>query len=283
MTSVPASGQPWFQSFVKGQSPSINTGVDGLQRLDYVVQSANTHGIRLIIPFVNYWDDYGGIQAYASYYGISKTQWYTHAESQAQYQKYIAAVVGRYVNSPAIFAWELANEPRCNGCATTVITQWATKTSAYIKSLDSNHLVTLGDEGFGLTDSDTSYPFQFGEGVDWEANLKISTIDFGTIHLYPEHWNEVASWGSYWIEAHANAAAKIGKPFIVEEYGHSQKSELAAWQATIVKTATAGDLYWQYGDELSSGKTHDDGFAIYYGTEDYKTYVSNQSQFDCVG
>ena len=33
----------------------INTGEYGLERLDYVVQSAEAHGISLIINFVNNW------------------------------------------------------------------------------------------------------------------------------------------------------------------------------------------------------------------------------------
>jgi mannan endo-1,4-beta-mannosidase len=45
----------WFQSFVSGASPVINTGTYGLQRLDYVVESAEAHGISLIINFVNNW------------------------------------------------------------------------------------------------------------------------------------------------------------------------------------------------------------------------------------
>jgi hypothetical protein len=41
-------------------------------------------------------------------------------------------------------------------------------------------------EGFGLEEgSDGSYPFAFGEGLDFAANLAIDTIDFGTFHLYP--------------------------------------------------------------------------------------------------
>lgn len=41
-------------------------------------------------------------------------------------------------------------------------------------------------EGMGLaTDSDGSYPFGYSEGNDFEATLAISTVDFGTIHLYP--------------------------------------------------------------------------------------------------
>lgn len=41
-------------------------------------------------------------------------------------------------------------------------------------------------EGFGLNvDSDGSYPFQYGEGLNFTMNLAIDTIDFGTLHLYP--------------------------------------------------------------------------------------------------
>jgi mannan endo-1,4-beta-mannosidase len=131
----------WYQSFVSGASPVINTGANGLQRLDYVVASAEAHGISLIINFVNNWTDYGGMQAYCTYYGISAvTGWYTSTAAQTQYKAYIAAVVSRYTTSKAIFAWELANEPRCGGCDTSVITNWITTTSAYIKSLDPNHV-----------------------------------------------------------------------------------------------------------------------------------------------
>ena len=90
-----------------------------------------------------------------------------------------------YKTSTAVFAWELANEPRCNGCATSVITNWATTISAHIKSLDSNHLVTLGDEGFMNGGGDGSYPYTTAEGVDFVANLKIPDLDYGTFHLYP--------------------------------------------------------------------------------------------------
>lgn len=70
----------------------------------------------MIINFVNNWDDYGGISAYVSAFGGSATTWFTDEASQAQYQKYIDAVVSRYKESTAVFSWELANEPRCSGC-----------------------------------------------------------------------------------------------------------------------------------------------------------------------
>ena len=185
VNATPSSGTIWYQSLVPGHSPVINTGADGLQRLDHVVASAQAHGIKLIINFVNNWDAYGGMAAYSQFYGGVHNDWYTSAPIQAQYRAYIKAVVSRYADSPAIFAWELANEVRCSGCATSVITNWASSTSAYIKSLDSKHMVTLGDEGWFASGGDGSYPYQGSEGVDFVKNLAISTLDFGTYHLYP--------------------------------------------------------------------------------------------------
>jgi mannan endo-1,4-beta-mannosidase len=175
----------WYQSFVSGQSPRINTGANGLQRLDHVVSSAAAHDIKLVINFVNNWSDYGGMPLYNTYYGTTAATWYTTAAVQGQYKANINPVVSRYKTSTAVFSWELVNEPRCHGCATSVITNWATTISAYIKSLDSNHLVTLGDEGFMNGGGDGSYPYTTAEGVDFVANLGIPDLDYGTFHLYP--------------------------------------------------------------------------------------------------
>jgi mannan endo-1,4-beta-mannosidase len=144
VNTIPSSGTVWFQHLTAGTA-TINTGADGLQRLDYVVSSAEKHGIKLIINFVNNWSDYGGIAAYVSAFGGSATTWYTNTAAQAAYQTYIKTVVSRYSSSSAIFSWELANEPRCNGCDPSVIYNWVKTTSAYIKSLDSKHMVCIGD------------------------------------------------------------------------------------------------------------------------------------------
>jgi len=175
---------------VKGsREPIINVGPDGLGRLDYVVSAAGKRGIKLLIPFVNNWKDYGGMDVYMKFFnlppGKNNLAWYQSQACQKQYQKYIRLVVSRYANSSTIFAWELANEPRCNGCDTKVVTNWAKKTSSYIKSLDRNHMVTLGDEGFGLP-GDKVYQYTLGEGINFVENLKIKDLDFGTLHLYPE-------------------------------------------------------------------------------------------------
>lgn len=119
VNTIPSSGTVWYQH-LSADNSTINTGADGLERLDAVVAAAETHGLKLIINFVNNWSDYGGIAAYVTAFGGSATSWFTDATSQAQYQKYIEAVVSRYKTSTAVFSWELANEPRCSGCDTYV-------------------------------------------------------------------------------------------------------------------------------------------------------------------
>lgn len=119
VTSIPSSGTVYYQ-YLSASGSTINTGADGLQRLDAVVAAAEKYDLKLIINFVNNWSDYGGIAAYVTAFGGSATSWFTDATSQAQYQTYIKAVVSRYSTSTAVFAWELANEPRCSGCDTYV-------------------------------------------------------------------------------------------------------------------------------------------------------------------
>ena len=307
-------GTVYYQKFT-GSSPTINTGADGLQRLDYVVQSAANHGIKLIINFVNNWTDYGGMDAYVKYYGLANHQaWYTSTAAQAQYQRYISAVVSRYRTSTAVMAWELANEPRCNGCATSVITNWARTTSAYIKSLDSNHLVTLGDEGFNPSTGDGSYPYSTGEGIAFAENLKISTLDFGTYHMYPTSWVRLfpsfsprfflqtlshhlssshhlkfnltketqqgqseSTFPAPWIQAHSAACIAAKKPCLFEEYGSTANHIplYPTWQnISLANAGNAGDLFWQLGDTLSSGRTSDDGNTVYYGGSEWDGVVT---------
>ncbi|KAL7892666.1 glycoside hydrolase superfamily [Trichoderma sp. SZMC 28014] len=274
----PGTGTIWFQ-LLSASGSTINTGSTGLGNLDYVVQSAETHGLKLIINFVNNWSDYGGINAYVNAFGGNATSWYTNTAAQAQYRTYIQAVVSRYANSTAIFAWELANEPRCNGCATSVVWNWASSVSQYVKSLDSNHLVTLGDEGLGLaTGSDGSYPYTYGEGTDFASFMNITTLDFSTFHLYPNSWGETYDWGSSWVETHAQACVAAGQPCMLEEYGAPTNhcAIESPWQQTsLASKGMAADLLWQWGDTLSTGQSSDDGNTVYYGTSDFTCLVTD--------
>lgn len=46
-------------------------------------------------------------------------------------------------------------------------------------------------------------------------------------------------------------------------------------QASLATEGVAGDLFWQWGDTLSTGQTHNDGNTIYYGSADAKCLVTD--------
>lgn len=146
--------------------------------MDAVVTLAEKYNVKLILALLNNWDDLGGINTYVNAFGGNATSFYTNAAAQTAYRNYVEFVVNRYKNSSAIFSWELCNEPRCRGCDSSVIYDWATTTSQFIKSLDGTHLVTLGDEGW-LCEGDGTYAYSCGEGVDFAKNLGIETLDYG--------------------------------------------------------------------------------------------------------
>lgn len=255
---------------------------NGIARLDYAVAAAEYYGIKLILPLLNNFDDLGGINTYTNVYGGSHNDFYTNAKAQAAYKKYIKFIVQRYKASTAVFSWELCNEPRCSGCDSSIITNWASDVSAYIKSLDRKHLVSLGDEGWltatssYLPNYEQSYGYTGYEGVDFERNLAIPTLDFGTVHLYANQWGYNYTWGNTWIQQHNEIGKKYGKPVLLEEYavpdGEDRVGIEGPWQDTILtKTSIAGDMMWQFGTQFPSGVNPYDNYALYYGTSDFKT------------
>lgn len=280
----------------------INYGADGLQRLDYAVHAAERHGVRLVLNFVNNWSDYGGIAAYTAAFGAATanaTGWFTDAASQAAYANYAEVLVRRYRRSPAVFAWELANEPRCAGCDPSVLTRWAAAASARVKRLDPGRLVTLGDEGWlaslppgssggpgspaqpsGDDVGDGDYPLSPGydgsAGVDWVANLAVPTLDYGTFHLYPDSWGYNYSWGSVWIRQHDEAGRAAGKPVVLEEYGApfpgNHTPYYKPWQDAVLGSGVAADQVWQFGtyDLSVPGPDFGDVNSIYFNDTEYK-------------
>ncbi|KAJ7458493.1 CEL4a mannanase [Mycena latifolia] len=283
-----------------GSTATVNTGANGLGALDVLIASAKAHGLRVIIALTNNWSDFGGMDVYSTQLlgaGQPHDVFYTNPTVIAAFKTYINAVVSRYVNEPTVMAWELANEPRCAGtssqasatCNTTTITTWAANISAFIKSIDPNHLVAIGDEGFFNEPSSPDFVYQGTLGVDFAANMKISTLDFGTFHMYPDSWGENANdvaWGSQWITDHASVMIAQNKPVIMEEFGlttSTRNTTYATWYSTILSTGLTGDLIWQAGSVLTNGPTPNDGYAIYPTDPVYALMISHAAELKARG
>ncbi len=272
-------------------APAVNTGATGLQMLDYAIASAQTHNIKLILPLINNWSAFGGIDQYDTWYGLpDHDSFYTNASTQAAYKNWASTLINRvntvtgvtYKNDPTIMAWELANEPRCGGsgnlptsssCTTTTITTWANTMSTYIKSLDPNHLVSVGDEGF-FNRGGSDWPYSGGEGIDDSALAALPNIDFITYHLYPTSWGETDAWGNQWISDHIALSNQVGKPALLEEFGLPSGTDRTTYYQQWLNTVCSGKGYWSFWI-LSARQTDSngnftglypdyDGFTIYY-------------------
>lgn len=280
-----------FQTWTNGTA-TINYGETGLQRLDKIASLAQQKGLKIIFTLTNNWADYGGMDVYTlNLGGQYHDDFYKVTKIKNAFKNYVKAVVTRLKSSPAVFAWELANEPRCgadgtrniprspSGCNITTITSWANEISTYIKSLDPHHMIAVGSEGFFNGTSD-DWAYNGNDGVDSEGLLRLRNIDLGTLHLYPDWWSKTVEWGTNFTIAHANLQHKVGKPVISEEYGWLVEADreawlgvtsnitrtqaIGAWQNAVITHKLAGDMYWQLGvDGLSFGNSTDDGFTIY--------------------
>eukprot|EP01025_Chloroclados_australasicus_P059660 TRINITY_DN7555_c0_g1_i2.p2 TRINITY_DN7555_c0_g1~~TRINITY_DN7555_c0_g1_i2.p2 ORF type:complete len:413 (-),score=33.57 TRINITY_DN7555_c0_g1_i2:126-1364(-) len=213
--------------------------------LDWVVSRCGELGIRLVMCLTNYWPDDGGMLQYVKWAKPKlkkpvSEDFYGCVQAKNWYREFVAAVVGRvntiknvqYSEDPTIMSWELANEARDHGFRyDTSVAKWIDDTSTFIKSLDPNHLVCIGGEGFFDADSPQfiySEPrYSQYEGTDFVVNGKIKNVDYLCVHVWPLHWLPattsqvgVVQFAQMFLRAHSSAAKYIGKPLVLEEFGY---------------------------------------------------------------
>lgn len=110
--------------------------------LDEVLAGANRHGVRLIIPFVDQWNWWGGIGEIAAWRGKPAEEFFTDAQVMADYKAIVALVLNRvntktgvpYKEDKAVLAWELGNELKAPAA-------WVREMAPYVKQLAPKQLV----------------------------------------------------------------------------------------------------------------------------------------------
>jgi len=258
---------------------------DILVGLDYVLHMADQNGLRLILPFVNNWDDYGGMNQYVAWSGTASSHddFYTDANCRTWYKNHISTVLNRvntfngriYREDPTIFAWELANEPRCESDPTgATLEAWVVEMSSYIKSVDPDHLVTTGSEGFyGPAGPEHNLrSWMSSTGCDFIPHHAVATIDFACVHDWGAHWGTSYAESMTWVRDHIDDSTDLlGKPVILEEFGRpspigTRDTFYQGWYDEVYSAALAGDAaggsnFWiLYHDDYEDY----DGFGVYY-------------------
>ncbi|KAI5842331.1 putative mannan endo-1,4-beta-mannosidase C [Tricharina praecox] len=289
-----------FQRFDNGKQ-IIQMGSNGIPAFDKVVRAAEKTGMKLVVALTNNWADYGGMDVYTvNLGGKYHDDFYRLPAVKAAFKKYVAAFVGRYKDSEAIMAWELANEPRCGAdgvrnlprsenCTPALMSAWIDEMSTFVKSVDPHHLVTWGGEGaFNIVSDDWAY--NGADGSDFDHELALKNIDYGVFHSYPHWWTKTLEWGNQWVRDHATSMRKVGKPVVHEEYGWltaekqleylgkqdniTRTEAVGGWQEIGLKEKLSGQMPWQYGySGYSFGRNHNDGFTIYMDDAEAKTLV----------
>ena len=154
--SVPNSMMPTFGQYNE----------QALRRLDFALVEMAKRGIRGIIVLSNYWPFLGGFADWMrnAYPGENRPaeEFYTDAFVKNEWKKFVKMLITRrnsitgvyYYDDPTIFAFEIANEPRAEGYDEKIgkrrgetICSWAAEMVSYIRSLDKNHMISIGDEG----------------------------------------------------------------------------------------------------------------------------------------
>ncbi|MDP9036930.1 MAG: cellulase family glycosylhydrolase [Myxococcota bacterium] len=232
--------------------------------LDRLLDELAKRGMRAVMVLNNYWEWSGGMAQYVSWANKSKIPYrlapggnyatfvmyvdgfYGCSACQTEYRANVAAIVHRvntlngrmYRDDPVIFSWQLANEPR------DYPPNWINDTAQYVKSIDPNHLVSVGSEGTWAADFVTTHQSPF--------------VDYTTCHIWVENWGKydpndasgtslasATAFATGYLRANEMAARQLGKPLVLEEFGLARDGWSAGGKFDPAATVTHRDAYYQ--------------------------------------
>jgi hypothetical protein len=242
-------------------------GVADIASLKYVLDRAEHFQLKVILALVNNWNDFstGTMDWYVRQGGGTNHGdfFVGGAGPDGLFRDWVKTVVPALRDKPAIFAWEIANEPRCSSddmknehlpdggpsCLLSSLPSWALRTGALIREEDGEHLIAAGDEGA------LSAYLSFTD---------VGSIDFLTQHLYDVPLSD----GLELIANYERIAAHRRKAYLLEEFGlrrpfFNNWSEACAIKVSVYHAWAASAPNWMFWHlaERTSGQYDDD--AIY--------------------
>ncbi len=242
---------------------------DAFVHLDKVIAEAAKNKVHVQLCLTNWWRDTGGVTQYLRWAGINDAAddgfpfginnekailFYSNPEARRLYREHLEKLATRrntitgvvYRDDPSIFGWELMNEAQVITGRWGERRAWFAEMSAYLKSLDSNHMIAPGAWGYRSS----------SERREWLADHAIPNIDYCDVHNYPrdDHDSFVDSPAALkeFIGNRAAAAFSIGKPLVFGEFGmgvegHKGFSQLEWYRGFFdgsVRAGSAGAMFW---------------------------------------
>jgi hypothetical protein len=206
-----------------------NFNAVALQHIDYVIASARSHNIRLVIPLLDNWHYYhGGKHNFTDWRGLTDEQaFYSNPQVISDFEQYIRVLLNRvnvytgiaYKDDATILAWETGNE-------LSAPANWVQTIASYIKSQDPHHLLMDGNYE------------QANESSNFLPDLQIQAIDLYTGHYYPPMMTI--------LQKEISQVNQANKVFIIGEYdwNTTNGASLSSFLLTIEQSGAAGDMYW---------------------------------------
>jgi mannan endo-1,4-beta-mannosidase len=258
---------------------------DAFVHLDKVIAEAAKNKIYVQLCLTNWWRDTGGVTQYLRWAGINDAAddsykfginnekailFYSNPETRRLYREHVEKLATRrnsvtgvlYRDDPAIFGWELMNEAQVITGRWAERRAWFAEMSAYLKSLDPNHLVAPGAWGYRSS----------SERREWLADHAIPSIDYCDVHNYPrdDHDSFVDSPQALkeFVENRA-AAFSLGKPIVFGEFGMGVEGHNGASQAEWYRAFFEGNARAGVGGAMFWILTPDPhrGYGVTYTTE----------------
>ena len=228
----------------------------GLVALDWVVTRAGEAGLKVILPLVDGTDQLGGVTQYLKWGGYlapvptDRRLFIQPGGIREHFKQYVRDLLARrnsvtgiaYADDPTILGYEVFTRFDAQGLYTAQgggaeVADFFTDVTQIIQSAAPNALVGTGETGFDvsgaaygraaeeLTAAGLGRAFDGTDGLSWQRNLRLGTVDFGSLEMLPDRLGlpadagQWASLGAAWVRGHASLAGITGKPMIVSLAG----------------------------------------------------------------